>query len=124
MREKLQALQPHPACSGDPREYRRACPSAFVGHGDKSATRCGCPADVVNDNVNSSKAIQDFVDHLGCAFGGRDICLNKMIVRLFRRGGARGYDYGCSSSLEAVGNRLACALRAAGYQNSLAGKFV
>ena len=43
----------------------------FVCHGDKSAARRGCPADVVHDDVNSLKAIQDFVDHFGCTFSGR-----------------------------------------------------
>src|SRR5438445_11921032 len=47
-----------------------------------------------------------------------------MIVRLFRRGGSCGYNDGCASTPKAVGNRLACALRAAGYQNSLAGEFI
>jgi len=63
----------------------------------------------VNHDVNPLKAIQDFVDHLRCAFRGRDIRLDKVVVRLFRRGGTRGYDDDCSTLLETVGNRLACA---------------
>src|SRR3989442_882576 len=96
----------------------------FVSRSDKSAARCGCPADVVNDNVNSPKTIQDFVDHLRCAFSGRDIRLDKVVVRLFRRSGARGYDDGCSAVLETIGNRLANALCAARHQDPLASEFI
>src|SRR2546428_470241 len=64
----------------------------------------------LNHDVDSLKAIQDFVDHLCCAFSGRDIRLDKVVIRLFRRGGTRGYDDDCSTLLETVGNRLACAL--------------
>jgi len=69
----------------------------------------------VNHDINSLKAIQDFVDHLRCAFRGRDIRLDKVVVLFFRRGGARGYDDSCATALETVGNRLARAFCAAGY---------
>ncbi len=77
----------------------------------------------MDDDVNTMKAAQNLVDYLRRTFDGRDICLDKMVVRLLRRGGPCGDDDGCASKPEAVGNRLARALRAAGYQNSLAGKF-
>jgi len=78
----------------------------------------------VNNDVNSLKALQNLVDHLRCAFSGRDIRLDEVVVRLFRRGGARGYDDGCSALLEAVGNRLARPFCAARYQNAPAIEFI
>jgi hypothetical protein len=78
----------------------------------------------VNHDVNSLKAIQDFVDHLGCAFRGRDIRLDKVVVRLSRRSGACCYDDGCSAVLETVGNRLARPFCAARYKNAPAIEFI
>ena len=78
----------------------------------------------MNHDVNPLKAIQDFVDHLCCAFRRRDIRLDKVVVRLFRRGGTRGYDDDCSTLLETIGNHLAYALCAAGHQSALTGEFV
>lgn len=69
------------------------------------------------------KTIQNFVDHFRRAFGGRDICLNIMVVRPFRGGGARGDDDGCSALLETVCNRLARPFCAARYKNAPAIKF-
>jgi len=69
----------------------------------------------VNHDVNSLKAIQDFVDHHRCAFSGRDIRLDEVVVLFFNWRRARGDDDGCSSLLEARGNRLARAFCAAGY---------
>ena len=34
----------------------------------------------VDDNISSIKAIQDLVNYFRRAFGGRDVCLNGMIV--------------------------------------------
>ena len=41
------------------------------------------PADVMDNNIDAVKSLQNLVDYFCRAFGGRDICLNKMMVGFF-----------------------------------------